>query len=109
MGMTSVALMLLLAAQDTAELIRRLGDERVDLRQAAEDALRSAGKEVVAPLRKAAAEHPDPEVRSRAADLVRHHVQVRWHTDLEAARAKAVAENKPLLVFSTMGPLDGFV
>lgn len=107
MGM--IAVLLALALQDPAELIRRLGDEAVDVRQAAEEALRSGGKEVVEPLRTAAAEHPDPEVRARAAALVRHHTQVRWHTDLAVARAKAVAQGKPLLVFSTMGPLDGFV
>ena len=107
MGM--IAVLVALALQDPAELIRRLGDDAVDVRLAAEEALRSGGKGAVAELRKAAVEHPDPEVRARAAALVRHHVQVRWHTDLQAARAKAVAENKPLLVFSTMGPLDGFV
>jgi len=107
--MTMMAILAALALQDTAELIRRLGHESVDVRVAAEEALRAGGKPAVAPLRKAAEEHPDPEVRARAAALVRHHVQVRWHTDLEAARAKAVAESKPLLVFSTMGPLDGFV
>ena len=36
-------------------------------------------------------------------------VLLRWLTDLETARKRAVQEKKPLLVFSTAGPLDGFV
>lgn len=108
MGMM-IALALALAVQDVGDLVRRLGDESVDVRSTAEAALRERGRAVVPELRKAAVEHPDPEVRGRAEALVRSITRIRWHTDLAEARKRAVAENKPLLVFSTMGPLDGFV
>jgi len=61
---------LLSAAQDDPEsLIRKLGSERVEDREAAAQALRAMGERALEPLRKAQGQ-ADPEVRGRAADLL---------------------------------------
>jgi hypothetical protein len=109
--MEIVALLILAALQqeDVATLVRQLGDDAVSVRESAESKLRSLGRERVPDLLLAAKDHPDLEVRARIRQVVKHLTEVRWHTDLALARRKAALERKPLLVFSTKGPLDGFV
>src|SRR6516162_4750370 len=53
-----------------AQLIARLGSDDFDERERATQALAAVGKPALAALRRAAAEHPDVEVRRRAARLV---------------------------------------
>ena len=109
--MTTLAFLALalLAQEDVASLVRQLGEDALEARDAAEEKLRGRGRTIVPELRRIARDHSDPEVRSRAFSVIRHLTQVRWQTDLALARRKAAAKKKPLLVFSTMGPLDGYL
>ncbi len=110
--MTTLLCALLLAVlpdDGLTETIRQLGDDAVEVRDAAVRTLQAKGRTIVPDLERALTEERDVEIRSRLAAVVKYLTQVRWHTDLASARAKAAAEKKPLLVFSTMGPLDGFV
>src|SRR5262245_4676323 len=54
------------------KLIEQLGDDNFDKRQEASQRLEKIGKPALTALKQAAQEHADPEVKSRAADLVRH-------------------------------------
>lgn len=102
-------LLLLAAAQDSFEtLIEKLGDSSIEVREDAELQLRKMGRTIVPDLRRIAEKHGDPEVRSRAAAVVQAITEIRWWTDVEGARKAAKAQGRPLLVFSTMGPLDGY-
>jgi len=104
-----VLLLSLVPDDGLTETIRQLGDDAAELRDAAVRKLQAKGRAIVPDLERALSEEKDEEIRARLAAVVRFLTQVRWHTDLATARAKAAAEKKPLLVFSTMGPLDGFV
>jgi len=108
---TTLAILALtfLAQEDVAALVRQLGEDALETRDLAEEQLRKRGRAVVPELQKIARDHSDPEVRARAASVVHYLTQVRWQTDLALARKKAAAEKKPLLVFSTMGPVDGYL
>ena len=104
-------LTLLLAAclQDSFDtLVEQLGDSSIEVREDAELRLRKMGRKIVPDLRRISERHGDPEVRSRAAAVLKAITEVRWWTDVESARKAAKAEGRPLLVFSTMGPLDGY-
>jgi hypothetical protein len=94
-------------AQDTQELIRRLGHDEYQVREKAEAELRKIGKPALTELQ-CAEKDPDPEIRTRAASLVRYLTQIRWFTDETAALREAAARKKKLLVFSTGGELDGY-
>jgi len=104
-----LSLLLVLASQDVPELIRQLGDDAAQVRDAAVVKLAAKGRAVVPDLERALENQQDPEIRARLNLVVRQLTQVRWHTDLARGMQKAAAEKKPLLVFSTMGPLNGFV
>lgn len=105
-----LAVLLLSLFQDPsiAESIEQLGDESLEVRQRAEARLQHTGRAAVPALREAAMMHAEPEVRLRAASVVRYLTQVHWWTDLREAKQRAMEEKKPLFVFSTIGPLDGF-
>ena len=109
--MTTLAILALtlLAQEDVAALVRQLGEDSLEVRDLAEEKLKGRGRAIVPELRRVARDHSDPEVRVRVASVIRHLTQVRWQTDLALARRKAAAEKKPLLVFSTLGPLDGYL
>jgi len=109
--MNTIALLALALFQqeDLATFVGQLGDESITVRERAESHLRKLGRDSVPALLRAAKEHPDLEVRARIGGIIKHLTEVRWNTDLELARRKAAAEGKPLLVFSTKGPLDGYV
>ena len=109
--MTIALLLSLAASQDesVADCIRRLGDDAIDVREAAEAKLKARGRGILPELELAAKTQSDFEIRTRISHVIQFFTQVRWHTNLELARRKAAQEKKPLLVFSTMGPLDGFV
>ena len=104
-------LLLLTAAPDdsVAELIRRLGDDVAAVRDAGAAALTARGRAILPELENALAAQTDTEVHERLKRIIRDLTQIRWHTDLDLAKRKAAAEKKPLVVFSTLGPLDGFV
>lgn len=102
-------LLLLACTQDFDTLVEKLGDSSIDVREEAEAALRKMGRKIVPDLRQIAERHSDPEVRSRAAGILKSITEIRWRTDLEGALRAAKESKKPLLVFSTMGPIDGYV
>ena len=66
------------------------------------------GSKALPALKKAAESHDDPEIRVRAASIVKHLTQIHWVTDFHAALRQAKKSGKRLLVFSTGGPLDGY-
>jgi hypothetical protein len=104
------ALLLAACAQDSFEtLVEKLGDSSIEVREEAEQELRRLGRKIVPDLRRVAEKHSDPEVRSRALSVVKALTEVRWWTDVASARKAANASGKRLLVFSTMGPVDGYV
>jgi hypothetical protein len=110
--MTTVCCVLLLAigADDgLTDTIRQLGDDAVEVRDAAVRKLRARGRAIVPDLERALSEEQDAETRARLTAVLKFLTRVHWYTDLASARARAAAEKKPLLVFSTMGPLDGYV
>lgn len=109
--MTPLMLTLVLAASGDGvqELVRQLGDDDASTRAVAVENLIAQGRGVVLELEAARAGQSDPEVRARIAWVLKSLTQVRWLTDLETGRKRAAREKKPLLVFSTGGPLDGFV
>lgn len=65
-----LALLLAVLAQDPQELVDRLRSDQVDVREAAEKALRGLGAKAVPALEKALKD-PDPEVAGRAKSLLR--------------------------------------
>lgn len=65
-----VFLLVLSLQDDPAELIRRLGEESVQARDEAEQALKRLGDKARAALAEAAEKHPDPEVRQRARSIL---------------------------------------
>ena len=107
--MKALALLLALAQADVRDLIRKLGEDSLEERERAVEALRSKGRAVLPELERAANSHSDAEVRARAREIIRHLTSVRWRTGVDGALRAAAAERKPLLVFSTIGPLDGYV
>lgn len=64
-----LALILLAAQDDPESLIRQLGDDTVEVRERAAEALRRMGSAAIPALRGAAEKSDDPEVRARAAEL----------------------------------------
>lgn len=98
-----------LAAQDAevGALVERLGSDSIAVRQRAESDLKSRGRAALPAVRQAATAHEDAEVRTRAAEVIRYLTEVRWRTDLGEALKAAAADRKPVLVFSSIGPLDG--
>jgi hypothetical protein len=110
--MKTLLLLVFLASppdEGVQELFRQLGDDAAAVRAGAVQKLIGRGRAIVPELKAALAEQSDPEIRARLALVLRQLTQVRWLTDLPTARSKAAVEKKPLLVFSTVGPLDGFV
>lgn len=102
-------LLYIAAAQDLGDWLDRLSDPEIEVRERAELEIRKMGKKVVPDLRKVAETHGDPEVRGRARALLRWFTQVRWRRDVAEALRAAAAERKPVFVFSTMGPPDGYL
>jgi hypothetical protein len=111
--MTGLLFLLCLAAtpqeETVSDVVRQLGDEAPPLREAAVQKLKARGRKVLPELNQLLTEQADPEVRARIGLILRQLTQVRWYTDLSQAEMVAASEKKPLLVFSTKGPLDGFV
>ena len=110
-SMTTLLLLLLLMTpgDGVQDLLRQLGEDDAAVRATAVEKLISRGRGIVPELQAALVGQSDPEVRARIAQVLRALTRVRWLTDLESGRRKAAQEKKPLVVFSTAGPLDGFV
>lgn len=91
-----------------AQLVRDLGADSYEAREAAEKALIELGREALDAVQAAAKAGPDPEVRERAAHVVAAISRPRWRRDVPEAIAEARSTKKPLLVFSTVGEPEGW-
>jgi|SRR6185503_1032916 len=104
------ALLLAVLPDDgVAESIRHLGDDSAEVRQAAVQKLKAQGRPILPDLERALPGERDPEVRARIVLVINFLTRVQWRTDLPTALKAAASEQKPLLVFSTLGPVDGFL
>lgn len=106
-----LALLLLVAPQDDTvqALLRQLGDDVPRVRSNAVSKLTAKGRAILPELETALSRESDLEVKARIAMVFRYITQPRWFTDVPQARIRAELEAKPLMVFSTPGPLTGFV
>jgi len=89
-------------------LVEQLGSEEFADRQAAQRQLEVLGTQAVASLRRLQLETTDPEIRWRIAQAIRANSRPRWLTDIDAASRLAKRQGKLLMVFSTIGEIDGF-
>jgi hypothetical protein len=98
-------------AQDEAKitkLIDQLGGDELDSRDTAESELVRLGRPALATVRKALTT-ADGETKSRLERVVKAVTELRWMTDLAKAKEVAAREKKPILVFSTIGDVGGYV
>jgi hypothetical protein len=95
-------------ARKVQTLVKRLNDSRFTVREEADRALRNLGIRAVPLLRKELGQPPSLEGQRRLEKIIAHLTRLDWHRDLAEARRAAGKQNKPLLVFSTMGEPSGF-
>ncbi len=98
-------------AQDEARvatLLEQLGGDDVEAREAAEAELVKVGRPALPVIRKAILK-ADSEVKGRLERVVKAVTEPRWMTDLAKAKEIAAREKKPILVFSTIGDVGGYV
>ena len=95
-------------AERVAGLVKQLDDNRFAIRQQADVELRKLGIAVVPLLqRELEARHP-LEVTRRLESIVLELSRIPWQTDISQALEEARRTGKALLVFSTIGEVDGF-
>lgn len=95
-------------ADHVKTLVRQLDDPQFLRRQQADQELRRLGIAVVPLLQKElAAKHP-LEVTRRLEAIVTELSRIPWRTDISVAQEEAARTGKPILVFSTIGDVDGF-
>jgi hypothetical protein len=89
-------------------LVRQLDDQRFASRLQADQELRGLGIAVVPLLQKELdAKHP-LEVSRRLESIVTELSRIPWKTETSVAQEEAGRTGKPILVFSTIGDVDGF-
>lgn len=89
-------------------LVQQLGSQAFADRQAAQRRLEVLGTKAVASLLRLQLETTDPEIRWRLAQAIRANSRPRWVTDIDNASRLAKRQGKLLMVFSTIGEIDGF-
>jgi len=95
-------------ADRVGALVKQRDDDRFAVRQQADRELRQLGIAVVPHLQKALeAKHP-LEVTRRLESIVLELSRIPWKTDMSLAQEEAGRTGKPILVFSTIGEVDGF-
>lgn len=95
-------------AERVKALVRQLDDQRFATRQQADQELRGLGIAVVPLLQKELeARHP-LEVTRRLESIVAELSRIPWKTEISVAQEEAGRTGKPILVFSTIGDVDGF-
>ena len=94
--------------EQLAQLVRDLGADSYEAREAAERALIDLGRDALEAVQAAATDGHDPEVRERAAHVVAAITRPRWRLDVAEAIAEARSTRKPILVFSTVGEPEGW-
>jgi len=106
--MTPLLLLALFFIQDdkTTKLIDALGGDDLELRETAEAELVRIGRPAMAVVRKALGT-AQGESKARLERVVKLLSEPRWMTDVAKAREVAAKEKKPLLVFTSIGDLDG--
>jgi hypothetical protein len=93
---------------EIVHLVAQLDADDFRARDRAARRLREADLDAVPRLRRAAAEAPSPEVRTRLDDVIAGITRLGWRTDLAAARAEAKRTGKPMLLVSTVGVPAGY-
>lgn len=109
--MKALLLVLLLSTQEDPKigrLIDQLGGDELEVRDAAEEELVKIGRAAMPAVRKAMAS-AQGEAKARLERIAKAVTELRWMTDLAKAREIALRDQKPLLVFSTIGDVGGFV
>lgn len=96
-----------LAARLTA-LVEQLGSPTFSERESAQGQLQEFGSRSVPILRQLQSESNDPETQWRLAMVIRANSRPRWQTDIETAGYQSVRTGKLIMVFSTIGEIDGF-
>ena len=91
-----------------ASLVRSLDDNHFIMRERAENSLRELGTRAVPLLRKELQTATSLETRRRLENVIADLSRIPWRRDLDKAVAEARRSGKPLLVFSTLGEVDGF-
>jgi hypothetical protein len=89
-------------------LVERLDDNRFEVRTEADRELRSLGVAVVPLLKKEMERRPALEVYRRLENIVTELSSIPWKTSISVAQEEATRTGKPILVFSTIGDVDGF-
>ena len=89
-------------------LVQKLDDDAFAVRRQAEEELRQMGIAVVPLLKKELVAGLTLEARRRAEGVIQELSSLRWQVDLGAAFDEGKRTNRPVLVFSTIGELDGF-
>jgi len=94
-------------AKQVRSLIAQLDDTRFCTRELAERSLRQFGPQVMKYIKQ---EIPTAslEARKRLERIAKDLCRLDWLNDLQTARARAWKEGKLILVFSTVGDIDGF-
>jgi HEAT repeat protein len=91
-----------------SRLAEGLASDRYAEREAAELKLVQLGHDAVPRLRELLESTDDAEVRARLRRAIGRITTLRWHRDLVTAMARAKSNGKSVLVFSTIGELDGY-
>lgn len=89
-------------------LVRQLDDPRFEARQQADEELRQLGIAAVPHLQAELKKHPPLEVARRLEGILHHLGKLAWHKEQDAAFIEARRSGKPVLVFSTIGEVNGF-
>jgi hypothetical protein len=94
--------------EQVQQLVRQLDDPSFEVRQQADEQLRRLGIAAVAPLQRELNKNPPLEVARRLQGILRHLGKLAWHKEQDAAFVEARRSGKPVLLFSTIGEVNGF-
>lgn len=97
-----------LSSESISKLIERLGSDSYLEREIAQEQLRQAGAVAVESLRAARNKTTDPELIWRLDLAIDNLLRPRWFVDVQSAQMEARRTGKLLMVFSTIGEINGF-
>ena len=106
----NLALLLLFSCQDACvpATVERLTADDIAVREQAVDDLVKRGSNIIPAVRRALAAATDAELKGRLETVLKALTEIRWMTDLGAAQKAAAEQKRPLLVYATRGPLNGW-
>lgn len=93
---------------DITSLVAKLGDRDYRTREQATKTLAAKGWEAVPAMEKALAAAEEPEVIVRLQRVIHGITRLDWHTKPDDAVAVAKKTGRPILIFSTIGDVNGF-